>query len=469
MARLNLPFHSYVLRSRPASPTRLVNCFPEKLPQDAKAPYALVRAPGIAAWTTVGNGPIVAMHKALGYLWVVSGSDLYRVDSNATATLIGSVGLPVRVDIANNITTIVVVNQPNAYYYDTTTSTFGQITDADFTARGASDVEFLDNYLLFTEPNSGRFFGSDVGSATSFDSLNFATAEGSPDNLVGIKVDHRQVLLLGEETIEVWELVGGGGFPFARAANGFIEQGCFNGRTAAKQDNSVFWLAQDYTVRRLDGITPVRISQTGIEQALGTVTIGSGLGYSYSLEGHLFYVLQFVEGTFVYDATLKEWHERETYGYPYWLAWSHAQFAGLELVGDVSSNRIGYLSPTTYADWGTTQRMEWTYQPVYAEANRAFHDRLEVVMETGVGLTSGQGSDPEMMMDVSDDGGRTWQALPNKKIGRIGEHSQRVFWNQLGSSYDRVYRGAISDPIRATLIDTQLDARGARPFARRAA
>lgn len=469
MGSLPLPFHSYELRSRPASPSRIVNCFPEQLPKGAKAPYALTRTFGIGAWTTVGNGPISAMHKALGYLWVVSGSKLYRVDSNKVVTEIGTVGLPTRIDMASNITTIVVVNEPDAYYYDTTTSTFAQITDVDFTARGASDVEFLDNYLLFTEPNSGRFFGSDVGSATSFDSLNFATAEGSPDKLVGLKVDHRQVLLLGEETIEIWELVGGGGFPFARAANGFVEQGCFNGRTAAKQDNSVFWLAQDYTVRRLDGITPVRVSQTGIEQALGSVTVGSGLGFSYSQEGHLFYVLQFPERTFVYDATTKEWHERETYSYPYWLAWSHAQFAGLELVGDVSSNRIGYLSPTTYADWGTTQRMEWTYQPVYAEGNRAFHDRLEVIMETGVGLTSGQGSDPDIMMDVSDDGGRTWQALPNKKIGKIGEHQARVIWPQLGSSFDRVYRGAISDPVKATLIDTQLEARGARPFTRRAA
>lgn len=468
MAELALPFHSYRLRSRPASPSRLVNCFAEILPKGAKRPYALVRSPGIAAWTTVGTGPIVAMHKALGYLWVVSGSKLYRVDSNKTVIEIGSVGSPTRVKIVNNITTVVVVNQPNAFYYDTSTSTFGQITDADFTARGALDAAFLDNYLLFVEPNTGRFFGSDVGSATSFDSLNFATAEGSPDNLVGLIVDHRQALLLGEETVEIWELVGGGGFPFARAANGFIEQGCFNGQTAAKQDNSVFWLAQDYTVRRLDGTVPVRVSQTGIEQALGSVTIGSGVGYSYSQEGHLFYLLTFPEGTFVYDATTKEWHERETYGYAYWLAWSHAQAFGLELVGDVSSNRIGSLSPNTYDDWGAIQRMEWTYQPVYANANRAFHDRLEVVMETGVGLTLGQGSDPEIMMDVSDDGGRTWQALPNKKIGRIGEHQQRVIWPQLGSSFDRVYRGAISDPVKATIIDTQLEARGARPFVRAA-
>lgn len=462
--RKPLPFHSYALRSPQASSSRLINCFPEKLPEGAKSPYALIRAPGIGTWTTVGTGPISGMHAALGYLWVVSGNKLYRVDSNKVVTEIGTVGTPTRIDIDNNITTLVVVNSPDAYYYDTSTSTFGQIADVDFTARGATDVEFVDNFLLFVEPDSGRFFGADVGTATSFDSLNFATAEGSPDNLVGLKVDHRQIILLGETSTEIWELTGGAGFPFARAANGFIEQGCFNGRTAAKLDNTVFWLGQDYTVRALRGTTPERVSQAGIEQALGEVTIASGLGWSYSQEGHLFYVLTFPEGTFIYDATTKEWHERETYGYPYWLAWSHAQFAGLELVGDVSSNRIGYLSPLVYDDWGTTQRMEWTYQPVYAEGLRAFHERLEIIMETGTGLISGQGSDPEIMMQVSDDGGLTFESLPNRKIGRMGEYTHQVFWNQIGSSYQRVYRGAVSDPVKVVLADTQLEVTGARPF-----
>lgn len=466
MARLPLPPHSYQLRSRPASSSRIVNCFPEPLPPGAKSPFALVRTPGIGTWATVGTGPIYAMHKGLGYLWVVSGSKLYRVDTNRVVTEIGSVGLASRIDIDHNTTTIVVVNQPNAYYYDTTTSTFAQITDTDFTSRGASDVEFLDNFLLFIEPDSGRFFCTDVGSATSFDSLNFATAEGAPDDLIGIKVDHRQALLGGEDTIEIWELRGGSGFPFRRAANGFVEIGVANGATMAKQDQSVFWLAPDNTVRRLDGLTPVRISHAGIEQALGAVTIGSGRGYAYSQEGHLFYVLQFPERTFVYDATLKDWHERQSYGYPYWLAWSHAQFGGQELVGDVSSNRIGYLSPIIFQDWDSIQRMEWTYQPVYAAGNAAFHDKLEIIAETGVGLISGQGSDPQMMMDVSDDGGRTFDALPTMSMGAMGAYGTTIEWGQLGSSYDRVYRGAVSDPVKTVIIDTQLTARGARQWAK---
>ena len=178
MASISLPIASYELRSRWASPQRLVNCYIEQLPAGAKSPVLLGRAPGIDTWTTVGVGQIRAMHVAqsLGLLFVVSGSKLYSIDKNKAATLLGDVGTG-DIDIDSNETTVVVVSAPNAYYYDSTTSTFGQITDPDFTARGAGDVEFLDNYLLFREPNSGRFFSSDLADATSFDALNFATAE----------------------------------------------------------------------------------------------------------------------------------------------------------------------------------------------------------------------------------------------------------------------------------------------------
>lgn len=469
MPRLALPLHSYQLRSRPESSARLVNCFIEPLGPNAKVPYALMRAPGIAAWTTVGTGPIRAMHVALGYLWVVSGQELYRVSAAKTATLIGNVGSSLRYDIDSNISSIVVVAEPNAYYYDTTSSTFSTVTDADFTARGAADVEFLDNFMLFREPDSGRFFCADVGSVTSYDGLNFATAESAPDKLVGLKRDHSEALLFGENSTEIWQLVGGSGFPFSRAANGVIEMGCANGATIEKLDNSVFWLASDLTVRRMDGVNPVRVSHVGIEQSITSMTLSSAKAFTYTQEGHLFYVLSFTEGTFTFDVTTKEWHERQSYGYDNWRAGCQVQFNTLKLVGDVTSNKIGYVSPTTFAEWGDIQRMEWTYQPVYAQNEAVFHDRLEIVCETGVGLSGGQGSDPQMLMDVSDDGGRSFDALPSVGMGAIGRSETIVNWAQLGSSPDRVYRGAVTDPVAVAIYDTQLTARGARPFSKAAA
>lgn len=458
MTQIRLPISSYQHRSTPASTARLMNAFAESLPPDAKTPVILQRTPGIAAWSTVGNGPIYGMHAALGFLFVVSGSSLYKVDSNKVATLLGAVGAASNIDMDSNTTSVVVVNEPAAYYYDGTT--FGQITDVDFP--GAGDVEFLDNYLLFREPNSGRFFGSDLGSATSFDALNFATAEGGADDLVGMKVDHRQALLFGEQSVEIWENTGATGFPFERSVNGFVELGCLNGRTVAKQDNSVYWVASDYTVRRLEGVTPQRISTHGIEQWLDGITISTLNAFTYTRDGHLFYVLTCSEGTWVYDATTKEWHERGTYGANYWQWGAHASTFGLELVGNSTSNVIGALDTSTYTDVSATQRMEWTYQPVYAEQRRAFHKRLEIVLEAGVGLTTGQGSDPEIMLDMSDDGGSTWIALPTKKIGAIGRRAQRVVWYGLGSAEQRVYRPSVSDPVRIAVTDTLLDVDGGR-------
>lgn len=468
---MRLPVHSYQLRSAPASGSRLVNCFAEALPPGAKTPVALIRAPGIGEDTFIqatGTGPIRAMHYALGFLWIVSGGTLTGIapgpQFSTFNTSIGSNSGPV--DIDSNDTSVVVVNNGAAYYTTPPFSAVTQITDLDFP--GATDVEFLDNFLLFVEPNSGRFFCADLGSASSFNALNFATAESAPDDLVGMKVDHRQILLFGEQTIEIWENIGSAGFPFARSINGVLEIGCLNGRTVAKQDNSVFWLANDNTVRRLDGNTPARVSQHGIEQKLSNdVTIAEGKAFAYSQEGHFFYVLTFPEATLVYDVTTREWHERQSYGYDYWLAGAHAQAFGLEFVGSSNSNRVGYLDPEKYSDaasWfggsTTNQRMEWTYQPVYAEGRRAFHHSLEMILETGVGLTTGQGSDPEIMLDKSDDGGITWQSLPNKKIGKIGKYGTRVRWYGLGSAAQRVYRAAVSDPVKMVVTDTQLHITG---------
>jgi hypothetical protein len=266
-------------------------------------------------------------------------------------------------------------------------------------------------------------------------------------------------LLFGEKSVEIRDNTGVIGFPFERAINGFVELGCFSGRSIAKIDNSVVWLANDYTVRRLDGVTPVRISHHGIEQRLRSTTVSAARAFSYTQAGHLFYVLLLPEVTFVYDATTQKWHERQSYGFDGWNVLCHAQAFGYELVGSSVNGSIGILDTAVYAEFGQTQRMSWTYQPIYGENNPAIHDRLEIVLETGVGLTTGQGSDPECMLDKSEDGGKTWKSLPNRSIGPIGEFQKRVVWDRLGSARQRVYRASVSDPVPVNVTDTIVDVR----------
>jgi len=394
------------------------------------------------------------------YLYVVSGSELYYVDTAGTATLIGDIGTPNRIDMASNTTALVVVNEPRAYYWDGTT--FAEIVDDDFTSRGAGDVEFLDSFMLFREPNSGRFFGADIGSVTDFDALQFGIADSAPDNLVGMKAQHRQLVNFGAKTGEIWENTGISGFPFERTINGTFEEGCLNSESVALQDNSPFWVADDFTVRRLQGIQPVKVSTHAIDQWLAQVDVSTLEADTYEQDGHFFYALTASDATYVLDITTGAWAERQSYGEVNWSPRHHAQFAGKELVGDARSNKVGYLDPNTFTDWGGLQRCEWTYQPVYAEGQRAFHNRLEIVLETGVGLTTGQGSAPKLMASYSDDGGVTWTPLPDRALGELGERLDRVVWHNLGSSRQRVYRCAVSDPVAITVTDTIIEVDGGR-------
>lgn len=475
MASLNLPVHSYQNRGRPSSTARLVNCYAELMPPGGKTPVLLTRSPGVKAWSTVGSDSIEGMYAkrinfasgALTRLYVVSGRELYSVDSAKTATLIGDVGTPTRIDFAHNTDSLVVVNEPKAYYYDG--ATFAEITDPDFTSRGAGDVEFMENFLLFREPNSNRMFGADLGSATSYDALNFVNADSNPDDLVGMIDDQRQIVAFGTETTELFENTGAAGFPFERIINGTMQVGLADADLVARTFDVVYFVADDLTVRQLQGNNPVKVSTHYIEQLLEDFTISSGKGFSYGLEGHFFVGFSFLEGTIVYDAITGEWHERESFNRDFWRPRNCVKFDGKWLAGDSDSNRIVEIDVNTYSDSlpdpeasSTVQLMEWTYQPVYAEGQRAFHDRLEVVMDTGVGLTTGQGSDPKIMMEYSDNGGTSWHALPDKDIGKIGKKEVRAVWHNLGSARQRVYRGSISDPVPVTITDTLIEVRGGR-------
>jgi hypothetical protein len=370
-------------------------------------------------------------------------------------TLVGSIPGVDRVVMADNGTQLVITTNGAGYVFNGSATT--AITDPDF--RVSSGADFLDSYILFVERDSGRFFGSDLADATAYDALDFATAEGAPDNLLTLRVDHRQIILFGADSTEVWWDAGSQGFPFERAPNGFIEMGCAAAQGVAKQDNSVFWLASDRTMRRLDGATAVRISQHGVEYALKSYpTVVDAQAFSYTYAGHLFVAWRFptAGATWVFDVSTQEWHERESYGSAVWSVIDAAQAYGNVYVQHAETGAIGYFDSGTYTDWGGTLRDERTFAPVYSENKRMFHSQLEIVCETGIGYAVDPGADPTIRLEYSDDGGRNWKAFPEQSLGKIGATRTRVQFQRLGVSRDRVYRTIKTDPVRLVFTDAQL-------------
>jgi hypothetical protein len=457
----------YNARSPSFDGQRTINLYPEgSESKTSRSPAMLIGTPGLEVWTTTGSGGVrgaLVFTDALAVF--VIGSQVYTANTSAAMTLIGT-GITGSgpVSMASNGTVVMMVNGPDGFIIDPNGGTTTQITDPDFL--GADTVDFADGFFVFNKRATGQFqitqlYGTDI------DALDFATAEGSPDNIVSVIVDHREVWLLGRVSTEVWINNGDIDFPFARIQGAFLEVGCAAAHSVAKMDNSIFWLANDErgfgTVQRAAGYTPQRVSNHAVEYAISNYSrIDDAVAYTYTQEGHSFYVLSFptADATWVLDVSNGQWHER-AYRYPATGLFGrhrsncHANFAGKTLVGDWESGIIYSMRLDVYTDNGEPLRSERICPHIAGDGKLAFHHALEVFMQPGVGLEDGAA--PQAMLQWSDDGGYTWSSEHWVSVGKIGEYRTRTRWRRLGRSRDRVYRWAMTDPVKRIITAANLN------------
>ena len=83
---------------------------------------------------------------------------------------------------------------------------------------------------------------------------------------------------------------------------------------------------------------------------------------------------------------------------------------------------------------------------------RIYFSDIQVLFQAGVGLITGQGSNPEAMLRWSDDGGRTWSNELTTHIGEIGEYKERAIWYRLGYARNRVFELSITDPVKVVIL-----------------
>lgn len=461
---------TYVARSVNAADARMVNLFPEIVPEAGKEPAFLNRAPGLRLVTTVGIGPVRGLWQLAGNMYVVSGTQLYKVTPAYVVTLIGSVSGTGPVSMADNgIQLFIACNGPS-FIYNANTNAFQQITDPDFP--GAVTVAFLDGYFVFNEPNSQKIWVTSLYDGLSVAPLDFASAEASPDGVVGLIADHGQIWVYGTNSIQVFFDSGGLDFPLSPVQGAFNELGCAAAYSIAKMDNGLFWLGKDARgqgmVYRANGYAGQRISTHAVEwhiQQYGDLS--DTIGYTYQQDGHSFYVLIFpsADTTWVYDVATQAWHERAGFNNgDFTRHRSNCQvfFNNEVLVGDYQNGNVYAFDLDNYSDNGSIQKWLRSWRALPTGQNnlkRTAHHSLQLDCETGVGLNIGQGSDPQVMLRWSDDGGHTFSNEHWVSIGKIGEYYRRAIWRRLGMTIklrDRVYEVSATDPVKIAIMGAEL-------------
>ena len=441
-------------RSQAANGSRLVNLYAEKLPPDSKSPVALYGTPGTALFAELPTYPVLGLHRMNDELYAVTPSQLYRVDQFGQYTALGDVDLQGRASMDDNGQSLVVVDGNRGYVWN------GQnVTELSGDGWYSADtVAYQDGYFIFNRAGTGQFFVSQLLS-TEFDPLDFATAEGAPDDTLAVLSDHRELWVFGQRSIEVWYNSGDPDFPFERMQGAFIERGIAARHSAAKLDNSVFWIGEDKVVYRAAGYQPQRISTHAVEQSLAQSDVSGAFAYTYTEEGHAFYVLTLPNAnqTWCFDVATGLWHERSHILWGRHHGNCYARAYGQHLIGDWQKGTVYTMRLEAYTDHGQAIQRLAVAPPMHDSRQRLTINSLELDMESGVGVSTGQGSNPQARLDWSDDGGETWSNEHWAEIGQVGRYLTRVIWRRLGSARQRHFRMTITDPVPVIIMGAYVE------------
>lgn len=444
---------AYTSRSLPLAAQTLINLVAEQNESGAGDAGMFYNAPGLLVQYDFGDGPHRGSLESGDFAWVVSGDTLYRYTSPSSVTVVGTIPGTARVSMAANDTQVVVAHETG--WLVVTKATLATVSPINAPAN--SVITYQDSYIIFVLPN-GTYGWTNIGDATDIDVLNFASAEGNPDPIIAPLSDHRELWLFGTKSTEVAQTSGDADLAFTRTA--FIEHGCAARFSPAKADNTVLWLGRDENgagiVFRADGYSPVRVSDFGMEEAIkGYGDISDAYGYCYQQAGHTYYILGFPgRGTWAYDMASSTWGQRAyrnlaTGALEEHRGVTHCFLGSTHLVGDRDNGKLYALDLDTFTDNGDPIYRERTASTLSRENMLMKHNRLELIGEFGVGLDGIQlGTDPQVLMQFSDDGCRTWSNAQARSLGEIGSYTTRAIWRRLGMSRRRVYRLSTSDPVR---------------------
>lgn len=455
-----------------ASPARLLNMYRENIGEK----YVLKRVLGMTAFCDLGDAVLRALANIRGYMYAVSGGNLYIVGPNGSDALYGAVGDDPHTTISSNNGPIAVT--AGGDYYLWTGATITTPSTGAFSSVGSA--VFWGQRTVLSELNGRRIQWSDVADAATFDALNFATAEGRDDNIIRLLVNQGQLWIFGDRSIERWYLTGGDDFA-APMAGAEIDTGLKAFNLLTDLPNGAFFVGDDNIAYLASGggLKPVssRAVETAVKQGMPSHC------FYYEDEGHKFCVIRFDDRpAWVYDVSSDEWHERANGdARVLWDAIAAAQVFGRDFVGFGNGNiyelertnvdatgplvgvavsrnirnggahfsidRVGLLCTVGESNFTTTEVAVLDAGEVDEALEVGSGDLLEI--NEGAGATGPRPA--KVIGSFSRDRGKTFGVGKARSLGTQGDYDTEVVWRALGVFNNAVMRLIVADADEITI------------------
>lgn len=442
---MSIPFigPSYQLRSRNADLQRAVNLIPVPLePGNERSVWRFEDVPGLVVAYSL-DAPVRGVLNVNGRNFVVAGSELFELNADGTTTSRGALSSDAGfVGMTDNTTQLCISDGALLYVLTLATNV---LTSQAF--NGKARIDYINQYIVFVMRDSQEFGWTAIGDATTIDPLSFASAESAPDNLVGLLVDHREILFGGTDSFEDW-LDSGDSNVFTRNQGVAIEQGLASEFCMQKLDSSVYWLTSSSRgqgqVVKLTGYVPVTVSTRAIEEKFTGLDLSGATAYTYESESSKFYCLNVpgLDTTLVYDALTQQWHERAEL-----VDGALAQHRGTHHLFAFNQHLLGSVDGKLYRLDSTVSNNAGDPLPrvrIMPTAATPTRDRIRYDRFT---LECDRGSGGHVSMRMSVDGGANWGSWRSRSSGAIGKFSGLSQWKRLNKGRNIVFEVRCTDDV----------------------
>jgi hypothetical protein len=419
------------------SDEKLVNLYAEQAPSGAKADFALYRTEGHRPFGAGSDELCRGMFVFGIELLVVAGDQLLSFDSVGNFTVKGTIPGSADVQFSRNDAAtpqvaIVIPDTGAVYKYES--GSVSLISDNDL--GDIIDTEHVDGFQLMIEAD-GTVQYSTINDLDEYDALDFVTAEGDPDGLLAIKRNGDDIFLFGVKTTEVFRHVDDADNPFQRVKGAVLPVGIINKYAKYDVGGILCWVDNHGIVRKRGAsYNPDPISNSGVQKDIAALADKETIRvFGFIEDGHGFLIVRSPFWSWTYDFKERRWHNRASSQRTTWKVKHYARFANKHIVAGDQEGGLFYLDPDYGFENGERIVWEATLPPIDKFPNGASIFAIDLNVECGTAMDSSEdASDQEPMITLymSIDGGKTFEPMGTRSLGRRGEYRKQVRWTRLG-------------------------------------
>jgi len=447
----------------------LINFYAEVNGGDPSRQMRLVNTPGSrlidngTELTSAVRGLFQADGFASGKIVVPDGASIRLYDASAAtwSALTGSIAGADRVAWAFGEEESAIIAGGAYYVADNDGTSIAAASDADWAtllsdvgATAFTSTATLGQRALNTYKN--RFGFSSTLNFNLTTTVSYYVSESNPDDIVAGVVFGATYYLFGTKTIEPWIQSGDNDDPFGPIVGQTITRGCLGRDTIVELDNALHFIGENRVPYRLNGLTPVILNPKDpwVTREINEADPATITCWAEESDAHSQYVIRTPLKCMVYDNATQTWHLRQSYGSETW-DWSfHVSVDGRQYAAPADAVFVelsrAYKSDRM-ADASTfgTEIVRYFSGHLPVNMGRPALGQVRVEGSKGIGLSSGQGSNPLLSLAISRDKGNTFGPYRDRTLGAIGEYGARTSWEQNGRAEPEqcVLLFRISDPV----------------------